>query len=209
MTCRGREEDLARYVAGELDEAACEGIRAHLARCPRCRASERALRRNASALKALGGVALPAEWEERFHRQVAGHLLSPPQAGRPIRSQSRARAAVLTALAACLILALVAGTAWLLTREPSSPGRAERPSPSRVARSSPAPGPTAEPPRAAPGTQRETSASRPAIERPAPRPLTLAQNRPPSHGPPRKKEALVIRLQTDDPTVIVYWQFNN
>lgn len=209
MTCRGREGDLARYVAGELDEAACEGIRAHLAGCPRCRAAEQALRRNASALKALGDVALPAEWQERVHKRVTRGLLSPVRPDRPLRGESRARAAAFAALAACLALAFVAGMAWLLTREPPSQGQAERHAPPRVARSSPAPGVTAEPPRAVPGTQPNTPASRPAVERPAPRPLALAENHPPDHGPQRKKEALVIRLQTDDPTVVVYWQFTH
>ncbi len=209
MTCRGREGDLARYVAGELDEAACKEIRAHLAGCPRCRASEQALRRNASALKALGDVALPAEWQERVHIQVTRRLLSPPRPGRPLRGGSRARAAAFAALAACLVLALVAGVAWLVRREPPSRGQAERHTPPRLARSLPAPGVAAEPPRARPGTLPSAPAPRPMAERPAPRLLALVQNHPPDRGPERKKEPLVIRLQTDDPTVVVYWQFNN
>lgn len=60
IECPELAQELAAYAASEIDQAACERIEAHLARCTRCAAACESLKRTVSLCRAIPGGEVPA-----------------------------------------------------------------------------------------------------------------------------------------------------
>lgn len=60
LECPELAQELAAYAASEIDQAACESIEVHLARCPRCTKACDALKRTVSMCRALPDGEVPA-----------------------------------------------------------------------------------------------------------------------------------------------------
>ena len=207
MICRGRDRELALYVMGELEEEAALRLREHLVSCHACAAAEGALRRNARALGELGSVLLTRTIVERVGHEVTLRVCSNYAIGpRRARWVGRRRTVAL-ALAASILICLALGGVWILTRPLESAndaagheGVVNLPTES----SHTAPGALA-----APDAGVNTVPS--VHVNPSRIPVQLAKDVSQSRiGLPRKEiETVVVRLQTDDPRVILYWQIQN
>ncbi|MBE2253818.1 MAG: sigma-70 family RNA polymerase sigma factor [Myxococcus sp.] len=60
IECPELATELAAYAASEIDQAACERIEVHLAKCERCSAACESLKRTVSMCRAIPGGAVPA-----------------------------------------------------------------------------------------------------------------------------------------------------
>lgn len=60
IECPELAHELAAYAASEIDQAACERIEAHLAKCERCSAACESLKRTVSMCRAIPGGDVPA-----------------------------------------------------------------------------------------------------------------------------------------------------
>ncbi len=211
MTCKGRDKDIALYLAGDLDAARASRLEEHLSRCPACAASERAFRRNAEALGELANARLDRPAEESFHRQVVALLRSGDGAAPvPLPLLNRRRTTTQLAMATCALVAVMAGVAYVLIRE-ARPVRNPMKRSETVARRVPPP-PSFAPsvlPSAAGGAP--SKAASPVVTRSIKVPSQMAKRavRTKNTRPQKGEEALVIRLQTDDPDVVIYWQLQN
>ncbi len=208
MSCRGRDGELSLMLTGDLDEAAARALAAHLEACEACASSLRALRRNAESLRELGAHAVPPEAVAALHRRLVEEVL--PQAGPKGTSAPRhfRRAVIPLAAAACLLAAIGLGGLWLAAHRA---GRGVTPA-VQASRVLP-PAPPA--PRDISGTTSHGSTEvrpSPVAGHPPKTPnVELAARAPgprPS-APSGKPTSLVVRLQTDDPGVVIYWQFHN
>jgi RNA polymerase sigma-70 factor (ECF subfamily) len=59
VACPELAAELSAYAASEIDQAACERIEAHLARCPNCAAACDSLKRTVSMCRAIPGGQVP------------------------------------------------------------------------------------------------------------------------------------------------------
>lgn len=81
MRCKRVDGLLERYLDGMLDSRTAEAVRDHLARCPRCAASERIARGIATEVAAAdpaAGSRAPAHFVARVTAEA--HRLTPPAA---------------------------------------------------------------------------------------------------------------------------------
>lgn len=60
IECPELAHELSAYAASEIDQAACERIEAHLAKCERCSAACESLKRTVSMCRAIPGGQVPA-----------------------------------------------------------------------------------------------------------------------------------------------------
>ncbi len=60
IECPELAHELAAYAASEIDQAACERIEAHLAKCDRCSSACESLKRTVSMCRAIPGGDVPA-----------------------------------------------------------------------------------------------------------------------------------------------------
>lgn len=60
IECPELAQELAAYAASEIDQAACERIEAHLAKCERCSVACESLKRTVSMCRSIPGGAVPA-----------------------------------------------------------------------------------------------------------------------------------------------------
>jgi anti-sigma factor RsiW len=210
MTCKGRDKEIALYVSGDLDAARTSSLEEHLSRCPACAASERAFRRNAEALGELANARLDRAAEESFHRQVVALLRSGDGTAPAHVPWLNRRAAVPFAMAACALAAVLVGAAYTLMRE-ARPAMHPVERLEEVAQQAPP-----LPPFVPPVSLKATRATPSKAASPTLTPSTKVQSqmakraiRRKNTPPQKEEEALVIRLQTDDPDVVIYWQLQN
>ena len=76
MDCREASEMFGAYLDGELMSQAGEGVRDHLAACPRCAADLAQLKRLNHVLDALEGMAAPANFSSRVRAAAASHRVA-------------------------------------------------------------------------------------------------------------------------------------
>lgn len=205
MTCRGKDKTIARYLAGELDEKGRRKIEKHLAECPRCKEAARGLERVTAVLGRLRQEMLPAQLLDapfrfpelhpsaRFSKTVA-------PCGRFVE-----RFALPLSMAAVVLILGALMAFWLAlpnhpqsqptqrtAREPSAESPAQILP--RISAGMNAPHPT-RPPKAMAEFQNLRK--------------TAVQPKVPKRGQTTApEETFVLRLQTDDPGVVVYWQFH-
>jgi anti-sigma factor RsiW len=107
MSCE-METELTAYLDGELAPAEAAAVRAHLAGCERCRATEALLRRTVATLRSLPNF----EPSRAFRRQVLGQVEAAPL---PFRSRLAAAfrpALVVPSAAGLLAASVVAVLLW-------------------------------------------------------------------------------------------------
>lgn len=114
-TCADIRDDLVAFADGELDRERAAVVSSHLERCAECESEHAALVRSWEALDHLPGIEPRPEWITEVERSIVG----PRDRGRVLRFPGRAVPLVL-ALAATV--ALVAGLAWIFTREVEQEG---------------------------------------------------------------------------------------
>lgn len=217
MNCLKNEELLALYVEGDLVADETSRLEDHLASCETCRGFLEGLRASQAALKSLRGPAVADSALEEIRRGVSRRIDREVQGRRFRMIPLPLPQAFRLPLAAALLLA-AAGAAlllWFAGPSPApppvaikAPATAERARPVETAAKEPPPGPVEKesappqapeprrPPQAAfkPEAPKETGAQEIALN------LLAA---------PSEQEPAVIRLQTDDPDVVIYWIVKN
>ncbi|MGM0663318.1 MAG: anti-sigma factor family protein [Thermodesulfobacteriota bacterium] len=63
-------EHISEFLDGELDEAACEEIRAHLRDCPACRNCLESLKKTVEVLRRLPRETVPADIKQRLRASL-------------------------------------------------------------------------------------------------------------------------------------------
>jgi hypothetical protein len=190
MSCERFEPLVALHVEGDLPGREAAEVEAHLSACGVCQAFADGLRDSQAALKGLGQEELDPAALAAVRRSVSEAL----DAGRAARPRRLPLAWALTAAAALALIAVLLG--W---RESSAP------TPAVVGR----PGVPAAPPSAAapPSSTERAAASR---ETAQPRRTARPMKRPPeapllAPAAPSVESALLLKLVTNDPDVIIYW----
>lgn len=211
MTLNGRDKELSLYVAGELGPKEERRLKVHLEACRECRQAEQTLRNLNNALRALGEAELPPPLASPFRlNQIEGLHLE----GRKDRAGRRllgARLGPVLSYAAILFVAAAVGVAFVIRSTGSRQNPSAVASRGEVASGSQG---LAEQrplvtPRRAMQPHREVAGGIGATGSPS-----LHHNRSTLLGPSpqdvsRRQADMVLRLQTDDPTVVVYWQFHD
>jgi hypothetical protein len=217
MTCTSRETDLALYVEGDLPEGDVPALEAHLAACEECRRFLADLRESQRAVRALAADPLAEEALGAVRSAVRRRL---SEGRRPYPWRWAAAAA---------LAALTAGGSWLWQRPRVSPitfsaPASVAPEPQTEAAAGPPPPPL--PPGTGTGAGSTTRAARP-----------VSPNRPTTTAPALTREdadqlaraivavsriervtdadreaeapSTLIRMTTDDPNVVIYWQLDS
>jgi RNA polymerase sigma-70 factor (ECF subfamily) len=70
VACPELSEELAAYVGGDIDQATCHAIEAHLAKCPRCGGACEALKRTVSLCQQLPDGEVPAPVRAAVRRAI-------------------------------------------------------------------------------------------------------------------------------------------
>lgn len=222
MNCRAWEEPIALAAGGDLDGPSRLELERHLAECPPCREFARGMAECLASVSQVevDGIA-PAHYAA-----VRARVLD------RLRSEPRGRFAWVWIAAATVALAVLA--AWMvpwgrpdpppphlaLARSPAAPlpGAVPESTARSVRRSPAAPLPGAVPESAArsirgspapllPGAV-SASAARSVRRSPAP-PLPGAAPRSVRHArPARPPEPLLVKIETDNPDVVIYWIAN-
>jgi hypothetical protein len=177
MNCGRYEKRIALYVERDLSEGKARRLERHLAGCERCRDVLAELEASQAAVKSLGAEPVERAAYDQIRARVLQQIAAAPvrPAGRPWR----------WAWAAAAAAAIVAG--WFALRPGQTPAPVRRPA-TEIARSNmPEPPQVVMPPPARP----KPSARR--VRRPA------VRQRRPSAAP------LVVKLETEDPNVVIYW----
>lgn len=68
--CMKHLEHISEFLDGELDEATCEEIRAHLRDCPACRECIESLKKTVEVLKRLPRESVPADIKHRLRASL-------------------------------------------------------------------------------------------------------------------------------------------
>ncbi len=68
--CTKHVEHISEFLDGELDEATCEEIRAHLRECPDCRKCFESLQKTLEVLKRLPRETIPADIKLRLRASL-------------------------------------------------------------------------------------------------------------------------------------------
>lgn len=68
--CMKHMDHISEFLDGELDEAACEEIRAHLRDCPECRECVESLKRAVDFLRRLPREEIPADMKLRLRESL-------------------------------------------------------------------------------------------------------------------------------------------
>ncbi len=199
MTCRGKDRLIARYLAGELDTKGHRQIKEHLAECPRCKEAARDLARITAALGILRQETLPEQLAAPF-RFPETH---PATGSRKTAAPSRrfvGRFALPLSLAAVALILGTLGTLWMALQTRPRNQVTVNTAKSRAHTLSRIPAATQAPP--------STDSSKAVVNprnpcRTSTQPRVSQGGQATAHG-----ETFVLRLQTDDPGVVVYWQFN-
>ena len=66
--CRELSAQLSDYLDGELDEALCAELEAHLAECPNCRVMVDTVRKTITLFQAQPAAGLPPDVEDRLYK---------------------------------------------------------------------------------------------------------------------------------------------
>jgi anti-sigma factor RsiW len=204
---------LALYVEGDLTEEERRPIEAHLSECQVCRGFLDGLRKSQGALKALAEPAIPSTVFEEVRRRVSAEIDGAAEtAGPGTQFPFPLRPAYRWALAAGLLMAFLAAAVFLLIRG-TTPSPKVAPAGGTMVSAPPAPAPqTPEAPRAPKAPE---SPALPVLAK-APEGLPAArrlETSPTNSGElalyllsaPLEQEPQVIRLQTEDPEVVIYW----
>jgi len=178
MSCSRFEKLIALYAGDDLPERKARRVQAHLSACASCRRLAEELSASQSALKALRGETV----EEALLLRTRQRVLARLAAQRPERLRVAWRWAC--ALPAGLMVGL---GAWMFL------GRGPAPAP--VPHQEPAQAPRAQVSRLA------ESAPRPAIRTAFPSRRAVR----PVARPPAAPQPLLVKLITDDPSVVIYW----
>jgi mycothiol system anti-sigma-R factor len=64
--CMKHIEHISEFLDGELDEATCEEIRAHLRECPACRECVESLKKTVDVLKRCPDESVPGDVHDRL-----------------------------------------------------------------------------------------------------------------------------------------------
>lgn len=72
--CPELADELSRYAAGDIDQATCAQIEAHLARCPRCAGACDALQKTVSLCRRIPGDAVPTPVRSAVRRALGAAL---------------------------------------------------------------------------------------------------------------------------------------
>lgn len=183
MSCERFEKWIALYIEGDLAERKARRVEAHLAGCAACRERAESLAQSQQALKSLRAEAVDARTLEQVRRGVLDQIAAGQRA-----PQSWLWLAWRYVLAGVLV-AIAGATLWWRSHraEPVRPVVARAP----VAAQSPDLG--------------------------APAPPTVAATRPQKHPrlahrsnpatprqPAEESEPLLVKLQTDDPNVVIF-----
>jgi anti-sigma factor (TIGR02949 family) len=75
-------EHISEFLDGELDEATCEEIRAHIRDCPECRACVESLERTVDVMKRTPRESVPRDVKNRLRAALRECLAQGP-ASRP------------------------------------------------------------------------------------------------------------------------------
>jgi hypothetical protein len=188
MSCEAFEKLIALDAGGDLAPAEAAQLQAHLEACAPCRELARSIGESQAGLKALAGAGLDEDALARWRRGLLARIDAEPR--RRILGWRWAWAAA----AAMALVALVA-VPQLPRRTPSKGPVASPRSP--VAQAVP-PALASPPPvaRAVP-----SASARP------PRPPAAIAHRRPLHppAPAPVAEPLLVKLETADPNVVIYW----
>jgi hypothetical protein len=189
MTCQDFEKLIALDVESDLPKQNAGGLAEHLRTCPHCREFERKLQASQALLKELGQEAP----DEAALREVRRGILSrlPSEAG------PKAYPVWQFALGAGLVTLLIFA-AIIFMRPPRTPvkrtmARVQTPMATEATRRTPAPpppSPARHPKKVRAVTARKSSASA----------LRASAKRQP--------EPLMVKLFTDNPNVVIYWQID-
>jgi mycothiol system anti-sigma-R factor len=68
--CMKHLEHISEFLDGELDESACEEIRAHLRDCPECRECVESLKKTLEVLRGLPRESVPADIKGRLRTSL-------------------------------------------------------------------------------------------------------------------------------------------
>jgi RNA polymerase sigma-70 factor (ECF subfamily) len=71
VDCPELLEALTVYREADIDQAACERIEVHMARCPRCTEACESLKRTVSLCRAIPGIQVPASVRAAVRQAVA------------------------------------------------------------------------------------------------------------------------------------------
>jgi len=188
MNCRSFEKLVALYVEGDLSGWKAEAVEAHLKACAQCREFAQELRVSQAALKSLRQDTL----DEAVFQTVRTRVLSSLGAGKVRLAFPVWR----YALAACLLILMV--VSFLKLRRPSQ----FRTTPVIASLANHPQAPAAE---HVPAPVRETSLHALKAGRPRRRSRHVLTARASTGNLPRP-EPLTIKLVTDNPKVVIYWQ---
>jgi len=183
MNCRKFETLFALHVEGDLPRRKQRDVDEHTAGCEACRDFAARLEASQSAFKDLRNEAVDAEALEEVRRRVLARVDAEAPAHRFSWKLAYAAAAVLA----------VTAVVWISRRAPEPPPPLPRP-----AASLPAP--------PLPDAAQEPSLRR-ASRKPSPE--RKPRVRPPVHKsrpePKPSPEPLLVKLETGDPNVVIYW----
>jgi anti-sigma factor RsiW len=188
MNCRSFEKLIALYVEGDLPGRKAEAVKDHLNACAQCRDFAQELKVSQAALKSLRQDTL----DEAVFQTVRTRVLSSLGAGKVRLAFPVWR----NALAACLLILLV--VSFLKLRRPSQ----FRTTPVTGSLSNQPQAPAAE---HVPAPVREPSLLASQARRPRRRTRRVLTARASTGDLPRP-EPLTIKLVTDNPQVVIYWQ---
>ena len=77
--CMKHIEHISEFLDGELDEAACEEIRAHLRACPACRACVESLKKTMDVLKRCPDESVPSDVHNRLQEALRECMAQRPE----------------------------------------------------------------------------------------------------------------------------------
>jgi hypothetical protein len=220
MSCERHERDLALLVEGDLLPSDVPLIERHLATCAQCQMFERGLRSSQATLKSFAEDALPEHALAAAHARVLATVRTRP---RPAWNTPRwAWIACASAVPVAVGVALV----WLGGSVTPTPGPT-------VTQTEPRPMPTPQVATGLPLSPDSTKARQPAVSRNVQRPrhshldrlspedadqltralVLVSQLRRedgwrPAGEPVETAQTPLARIATDDPNVVIYWQFD-
>ncbi len=235
MTCERYERDLALAVEGDLPERARMRLEPHLRRCARCQEFLRGLEESQRRLKGLAAEAVDDAALAAVRTRVAAAIREParPPALVPAWGWALAASLAVVALALAIVLGRTTPTA------PRLAGGAVRTPPAASASlPAPAPvEPVLTPPRSDSGRATSRGHSTPPLARTVSRSVEPKTARVvpelspedadqlaravvvvsrirrlregPSTAPAEPLPAAVVRLETPDPGVVIYWQLDS
>ena len=189
MSCEAFEKLIALNVEGDLPPAETAGVQAHLETCARCRELDRSIRESQAALKTLAQADGPDEQAlAAWRRGVLRRIEEQPR--RLTLGWRWAWAAPAAAMALLVVLWLNQGKVGSGVGQAVSPAA---PAPSSV-------GQAVSPALAKPAGLEVGQAVSPARTIPTP---PSHRHRTPAPSPPT--EPLLVKLETPDPNVVIYW----